>query len=133
MLFRSGYRQADVIKVAGNDGGAQALAALGTHGPALLDAGYQQADVIKVAGNGGGAQALAALNKWSVLLVASGFSIKQLASMAAVPGSAKKLDLVAAHGAALKKRGVPPGIVTQHVSRRQPLGALQAWLLARLT
>jgi hypothetical protein len=59
---------ADIVRVAGNAGGAQALQAVLTHRTALTGAGFSHADIVRVAGNAGGAQALGTLiNQWPAL------------------------------------------------------------------
>jgi chemotaxis response regulator CheB len=53
--------RADIVKIASNNGGAQALQAVLTCRPALAAAGFSNADIVKIASNNGGAQALQAV------------------------------------------------------------------------
>ena len=61
-------RRDDIVKIAGNGGGAQALQAVLTYEPDLRQRGFENADIVKIAGNNGGAQALKILHdKWDAL------------------------------------------------------------------
>ncbi|MCG1056021.1 TAL effector repeat-containing protein [Mycetohabitans sp. B5] len=50
-----GFGRADIVKIAGNSGGVQALKAVFEHGPALMQAGRSNKDIMDIAARKGAA------------------------------------------------------------------------------
>ncbi|WP_185733889.1 TAL effector repeat-containing protein, partial [Burkholderia sp. Bp8986] len=51
-------QRADIVKIAANNGGAQALQAVLTHRQALIDAGFSNDDIVNIAAHDGGSRRL---------------------------------------------------------------------------
>nr|WP_255743548.1 MULTISPECIES: TAL effector repeat-containing protein [unclassified Mycetohabitans] len=54
-LCERGYSRTDIVKIADNNGGAQALKAVFEHGPALTQAGRSNEDIVDMAARTGAA------------------------------------------------------------------------------
>lgn len=68
-LKKLGLSKGQIIKIAGNDGGAKALVVVKSHFDWLIDKNFKPDEIIKIAGNNGGAKALAAVkNNFSWLI-----------------------------------------------------------------
>ncbi|HEV2680594.1 MAG TPA: TAL effector repeat-containing protein, partial [Rhodanobacter sp.] len=89
-----GFSSADIVKIAGNIGGAQALQAVLDHHDALTRLGFPHADIVKIAGNNGGARALQAVLDHHDALTELGFTHADIVKIAGNIGGARALQAV---------------------------------------
>jgi hypothetical protein len=87
-LLQAGFDSEDIVKIAGNIGGAQALQFVSDHLDALK-AKFDVQDIVKMAGNGGGAQALGAVLDHFDALTKAKFEAKVIVKIAGNIGGAQ--------------------------------------------
>ncbi|WP_153076921.1 TAL effector repeat-containing protein [Paraburkholderia bonniea] len=89
-----GLTKAQLLRIAGNDGGVLALEKVRTAHAGLRQQGYSNTQIVKLAGNAGGALALGKVRTLHAGLMALGYSRVQIVSVAGNVGGAAALEKV---------------------------------------
>ncbi len=114
---------AQIVSIASNDGGAQALRCVVESFEQLQALGFSATQIVSMASNGGGAQAIRSVLESFARLQALGFSATQIVSMASNDGGAQALRCVVESFAPLQALGFS---ATQIVSMASNIGGAQA-------
>ena len=102
-LIAKEFTRAEIVIIAGHDGGSRNLEAVLKNAQALIDLGFPCAEIVKIAGHGGGSHNLEAVLEHQVVLKQFGFDAAQIVSMVSHDGGSRNLAAVLEHQVVLKQ------------------------------
>ncbi|HET9642954.1 MAG TPA: TAL effector repeat-containing protein [Burkholderiaceae bacterium] len=127
-LMDTGLSEKEILAIASNDGGSQALdKVLLTH-QKLKDAGFTDPQIVAIASNNGGSQALDKVLLTHQKLKDAGFTDPQIVAIASNIGGAQALDKVLLTHVQFRKAGFTPGDIVEMADHNGGAPALQAVL-----